>query len=217
MTDYTDNLERIIKEMLRPLRNVPFNLVIEAISTKKILLFNSSLPENSELLMSLEKAADSAGRKINRNGIQSKRANEVGNAIEGFVKAALNELGLRAATPTASRGKKKATGYPDIEMTDLLGRTSYLECKTYNNENISTTQRSFYLSPSENFKVTKDAFHFLLAYEVFTQRSHGNMNIYGCKTFKIISLEDLLVDVKYEFNSDNRRLYSARVLIEKNL
>ncbi len=35
--DYVQNLERIIRQMLRPLKDVPFGLVIEAISQQKEL------------------------------------------------------------------------------------------------------------------------------------------------------------------------------------
>jgi len=37
----------------------------------------------------------------------------------------------------------------------------------------------------------------------------GNKNIYKCRHWKILSLESLSLDVKYEFNSDNKRLYSG--------
>jgi len=214
--DYVQNLERIIRQMLRPLKDVPFGLVIEAISQQKVLQFDMSQQENLILLGILENAANSAGREINKKGILTKRATEVGNAIESFVKAALNKEGLKAATPMTSQGRKKAMGYPNIEFTDKAGRTNYLECKTFNSNNISTTQRSFCLSPSEDFKVTKDGFHFLLAYEVIMDGREANINICKCKRFKVLSLENLLVDVKYEFNSDNKRLYKARMLVEKS-
>ncbi len=37
----------------------------------------------------------------------------------------------------------------------------------------------------------------------------ADKNIYKCKYYKILSLESLSLDVKYEFNSDNRRMYSG--------
>lgn len=50
------------------------------------------------------------------------------------------------------------------------------------------------------------------------EKREGENNIYKCKSWKILSLENLLVDVKYEFNSDNLRLYSENlVLAEQNL
>ena len=122
-------------------------------------------------------------------------------------------MGYPAQTPKTTTGKSKATGYPDIEFIDEFGRANYLECKTYNIENISTTQRSFYLSPSEEFKITKDAHHLIVSFEIFVAGTSGRNNIFNCKSWKIISIENLLVDVKYEFNSDNRRLYSEDLIL----
>jgi hypothetical protein len=38
----------------------------------------------------------------------------------------------------------------------------------------------------------------------------GDKNIYRCKHYKILSLDSLSLDVKYEFNSDNQRMYSGK-------
>ena len=59
-------------------------------------------------------------------------------------------------------------------------------------------------------KVIFDAPHFLLSYEVYVAGEKGNSHIYKCKHYKILSIEALSVDVKHEFNSDNRRLYSGK-------
>ena len=109
---------------------------------------------------------------------------------------------------TGRKGKKKSTGYPDI-IFFFKEKPYYLECKTYNLENISTTQRSFYFSPSDDFKVIYDTHHFLLSYEMVLDSQKGNKNVYRCRHYKIMSLEALSLDVKYEFNSDNRRMYSG--------
>ena len=84
-----------------------------------------------------------------------------------------------------------------------------MECKTYNAENIATTQRSFYFSPSDEFKVTHDTIHFLMSFEIYESGESGRNHIYKCRHYKILSLEALSLDVKYEFNSDNKRMYSG--------
>jgi hypothetical protein len=211
--EYVENLENIIKHMLTPLKNVPLKLVIEALSGSTILPFDSKNKHDQVVLDKLKDVARIAGTRINASGIKRNRPNEVGNDIEPFVKTALNELGYRSATPVTKSGKKKSTGYPDIEFSDEFGRTNYLECKTFNIDNIYTTQRSFYLSPSENFKVTENAHHFCMCYEIFVDGGSGNQNIYKCRQWKILSVEQLRVDVKYEFNSDNSRLYSKELLL----
>lgn len=166
-----------------------------------------------QALKKLTEAASIAGKELNKIGIEKSRPNEGGNAIELFVKNALNKIGCNADSPSTSSGKKKAAGYPDLEFKDEFGRTNYLECKTFNIKNIATTQRSFYLSPSNDFKVTKDAHHFVISFELYVAGRKGGDNIYKSRGWKILSVEKLEVDVKYEFNSDNARMYTEKLIL----
>ena len=213
---YTRQLEKIIKQMLVPLKGIPLNLVIESIADCKIIPFDENNENDKIILKKLIEVAELAGKEINKKGILRTRPNEVGNDIEPFIKNALNEIGFKAYTPLTQSGKKKSTGYPDIEFIDEFGEINYLECKTFNIDNISTTQRSFYLSPSEDFKITKDAHHFVISFEIFITGRRKKKNIYNCKSWKILSIEQLEVDVKYEFNSDNLRLYSKELILAES-
>ncbi len=207
--NYIKRLENIIKQMLQPLKDIPFNLVIEAMTGKKVLSFDFSNQEHKEVLELLRTAAINAGKEINKTGILRSRPNEVGNDIEPYVRRALNNLGLDADIPAGRSGRRKATGYPDIIFW-YKNKPYYLECKTYNIKNINSTQRTFYFSPSDEFKVIYDALHLVLSFEIYVAGEQGNKHIYKCKHYKILSIEALSVDVKYEFNSDNRRLYSGK-------
>lgn len=207
--EYIKRLENALKQMLTPLKDIPFNLVIESLTGHKVIPFDFANGEDKKILELLRSAAIVAGKEINKEGIESKRANEVGNYIEAFVKKEMEMLKLSPGTPAGATGKKKASGYPDI-IFSYNGKPYYLECKTYNLENISTTQRSFYFSPSEDFKVVYDTHHFILSYEMVVEARGGDKNVYKTKSYKILSLGSLSVDVKYEFNSDNRRLYSGK-------
>jgi len=207
--DYIKKLENVIKQMLQPLKNIPFNLVIESITGKKVISFDHNNEEHKQVLELLKKAALNAGKEINKYGILRSRPNEVGNDIENYVRNALNSVGLKADVPVGPSGHKKATGYPDI-LFWYNGNPYYLECKTYNIENIETTQRSFYFSPSDEFKVIYDTTHFLLSYQIYVEGEKGNKHIYKCKHYKILSIQSLSLDVKYEFNSDNKRMYSGK-------
>jgi hypothetical protein len=206
--DYINRLENIIKQMLTPLKDIPFNLVIETMTGKKVLSFDFKNSDHKEILNLLKQVALKSGREINKTGILRVRPNEVGNDIEPFVRNALNSLNLKADIPTGPNGNKKSTGYPDI-LFWYNKKPYYLECKTYNIENVKTTQRSFYFSPSDEFKVIYDAPHFLLSFEIYVSGEQGRNHIYKCRHYKILSLESLSLDVKYEFNSDNRRMYSG--------
>ena len=218
--DYVDRLESVVKQVLTPLKDIPFNLVIESLTGKKVIPFDFDSPEDNELLEVLKRVAVASGREINRNGIESNRPNEVGNYIEKFVKSAMKQHALKPDVPTGSKGKRKAAGYPDI-IFFFKNNPYYLECKTYNLKNISTTQRSFYFSPSDDFKVIYDTHHFVLSYEMFLADQRNNRGIYKCRHYKLLSLDSLSLDVKHEFNSDNKRMYSresgAVVLAEENI
>jgi len=294
--EYTKKLENVIKQMLQPLKDIPFNLVIEAMTGKKVISFDFTKSAHQNVLNLLKKSALSAGKEINKTGILRTRPNEVGNDIKPFIRDALNRIkDVKAEIPefeekdeivypiirkllekseidrkvinsmeilssyeskpklSSNDSKKiknilgsqmelkfnnirkvynflkpkhmeelsaiisnlkkgftshKSTGYPDIIF--WYGENPYyLECKTYNIKNINTTQRSFYFSPSEEFKVTYDAPHFMLSFEIYVAGEQAHRHIYKCKHYKILSIESLLLDVKYEFNADNKRLYSG--------
>jgi hypothetical protein len=78
-------------------------------------------------------------------------------------------------------------------------------------------KQSLCLSFSEDFKVTKDAHHFVISYEIYVAGRDGLNNIYKCRSWKLITLENLICDVKYEFNSDNKRLYTKENILAEGL
>ena len=201
MTDREEQLKRIIRQMLQPLRNIPLDIIIEAITGEYTIW-----PYDGHARKELEKIADLSVAGINAEGIESRRPNEVGNYCEPFVIEAIAQVGGAAQMPLTASGKRKSTGYPDIEA-------EILEVKTYNERNKDTTQRSFYISPSNDFKVTKDAYHLVFAFCMEEVGASGRKRIYKAKSCTVIDAHNLSCDVKYEFNSDNRRLYGAPEVI----
>ncbi|GER93361.1 hypothetical protein A45J_1100 [hot springs metagenome] len=129
-TDYVKRLENVIKQMLTPLNDIPFNLVIEAMTGGKVLFFDSQNSEHNEVLKFLQKAAITAAKEINKIGI---------------------------------------------------------------------------LRPRPNY----DASHFLLPFEIYVDSEQGRNHSYKCRHYKILSSESLSLGVKFEFNSDNQRMYSG--------
>lgn len=199
--------------MLKPLKGLPLGIVIEGLSGYKAIPFNKRNNKDLKVLDTIKKVADNVLNEVNKKGILRPRPNEVGNDIEPFVKKALQKYKYNADTPQTINNKKKSTGYPDIEFIDEFKRTNYLECKTYNIDNIETTQRSFYLSPSKDFKITKDAHHFGISFEIYVVKSKGNKHLYKVNNWKILDLSKLELNVKYEFNADNKRLYNAKLIL----
>lgn len=210
--DYIKQLEQTIRRFLEPLRGIPFPVAIKALTGCEVLAFNPELNENKILLRQLTKAAKFAGQNASQKGIFTKRPNEAGNRIEPFVLKALKQVGLKADKPVSISGKKKVAGYPDIQIEDRFGRTIYLDCKTYSASTKDQTFRTFYFSPSEDPKITKDAFHLLMSFELDTVERNGKIAFIPV-SWQIYTLDKLLIQVKHEFNASNKELYTKEALL----
>ena len=96
------------------------------------------------------------------------------------------------------------------QIIDDQKRVTYLECKTYNLKNIKTTQRAFYFSPSlEGCKITSDARHLVLSFQIEKKSS----SVYIPVHWRIYSIDSLTVQIKHEFNADNRQIYREEALL----
>jgi|GEM_PF-107517 len=193
-----------LAELTKPAKRIPFKEIIVATTQHRILDFDTNNPAHVVLHHKLTAAAAAAAATARQAGLISLRANEAGNHMESFVKAALTEAGLQPQTPRTTTAGARSTGYPDIEI--LGDPPCYLELKTYSASTANTTQRSFYYSPSENPKVTRDALHLLLAYQLERTERDGQTAFIPVH-WKLITLQDLAVDLKFEFNQSNRGLY----------
>ncbi len=207
--EYIAQLENVIGQMLTPLKNIPFSVVIKAITGKTVLKFDRESADDAHLLDKLVQAARLVGKMVAADGgISRPRPNEVGNDLEAYVEGAIKQMGYTdVCSPTGLSGRGRSVGYPDRVFTDT-GRAVYIEVKSYSESTASTSMRSFYFSPSSDFKVTNDGLHLMLAFE--TLRDGNNFYVIG---WKIATAENLLVDVKYEFNSDNTRLYADGAIL----
>lgn len=211
---YTEKEKKEIKKVLKPIKGIPLNVIIEIICGHKVLEYNENNKDHKELLNKLIEVAKRTCAEVNKVGIIRSRANEVGNDIEKYVRDSLKYYNISEHTPGTKSGKKKSNGYPDIEITTNDNQKHYIECKTYNQKTKGYSMRTFYLSPSEDFKVTHDAIHFIMGFEIYEDSSIGN-NVYKTRSWKILDAYQLECDLKHEFNSDNKRLYQqSRVLDE---
>ena len=210
--EYIQQLEETLSKFLTPLKDIPFSIAVKAISRHKVLAFQKNEEKDKKLLELLTAAMSEATKTAYKIGIQSARANEVGNHIEPFVKEAINKVGLQADTPKNSKGKKQATGYPDIFIEDSFGRPTYLECKTYNAKSIGTSFRAFYFQPSTNPKIIFDARHLMVSFEIVQEQRNGKL-VFVPVLWKLYSLEKLKVQVKHEFNASNKEIYQPETLL----
>jgi hypothetical protein len=212
-------LEQALAQMLKPMKGIPFSVIVKSLAERQVIQIDKADAADIELLKRLQKAIQFCSSELKSNPIRRSRPNEVGNDLEAYVMRALPKAGLTPARPTSQAGLGKSTGYPDILVRDAGNRATYLECKIFAPGSDATTMRSFYLSPSDSFKVCLDARHLLLAFGMEASLIAGSRDsMYIPRSYKLIDLHDLLCDVKYEFNSDNRRLYAtSMMLLQGNL
>jgi hypothetical protein len=209
-------LEQALAQMLKPIKGIPFSVIVKSISETEVIRIDRDNQSDIALIGRLEDAIRICAEDLNANPIRRPRPNEVGNDVEAYVMRALPQSGLRASRPVSRAGLGKAAGYPDILLRDDDGRDTYLECKIFAHGAADTTMRSFYLSPSESFKVARDARHLLLAFGMEASAIPGSReSMYVPRSYKLIDLHDLTCDVKYEFNSDNRRLYAPSMMLSQ--
>jgi len=210
--EYVHQLEDTIRKFIEPISGVPFPIVIKALTGFKVLSFDKNSPKEKGLLGRLISATSLACKSANESGIFTNRPNEVGNHIEPFVRDALKSIGMQAEIPKTKSGIHKATGYPDIYVEDVDGTPFYLECKTYNEKSIDSSFRAFYMSPSEDPKITKDAYHFLVSFEIEESIRSGR-RAYVPIHWRLYTLELMKVQVKHEFNASNKDMYIQEALI----
>ena len=195
-----------LPDILKPAKRILFRDVVQSTTHHRLIDFDLRNEAHVKMRDLIRDAAASAGKQALAQGVFAARANEAGNHIEPFVKRALRELKLDARTPVNASGDAQITGYPDLEITGPV--PCYLELKTYNAATANTTQRTFYYSPSSHPKITHDALHLLLAFEM-TKVERGGRPAFVPTHWKLITLQDLSVDLKFEFNQSNRGLYGA--------
>jgi hypothetical protein len=212
--EYIKELEAVLAGFLKPVKNIPFSLIIKSMCGRTILPMDVDSAEDSALVAQLARVAALAGELVRANPIRRNRPNEVGNDVESYVVTAATSVGFTAARPKTASGRGRSTGYPDILLVGEDGRPTYLECKIFGEGGDLTTMRSFYLSPSDDFKVTLDARHLLMAFGVEREPIDGSQDsFYRATSFKLVDLSGLKCDVKYEFNSDNIRLYREHLIL----
>ncbi|HEY5107810.1 MAG TPA: hypothetical protein VII73_13750 [Caulobacteraceae bacterium] len=207
-------LENALAQAIRPIKGVPFNVVIRALCGHDVVKMDRESKSDQSLISTLSAVASRVGRETKMRPIKRPRPNEVGNDIEFYILDALKELGINASRPTSAAGLGLGVGYPDILITERHDRHTYLEAKTYSKKSASSAMRSFYLSPSERFKVSRDGRHLLLAFEMERRPiQNSELSEFRAVAYKLVDLRDLICDVKQEFQSDNRRLYINSALL----
>lgn len=93
-------LENALAQMLKPVRGIPFGVVIKSLSEKEVI--------NSVLLEQLKLAITLTSFEVQKNPIRRRRPNEVGNDIEPLVMKGLAGAKLKVMRPTSLKGHRKS-------------------------------------------------------------------------------------------------------------
>lgn len=149
-----------------------------------------------------QQVARSVIQAVHKEPIRARRINEVGNAVELLVLDALEKAGMDSGRPVPPSGRRKTAGYPDL-FAETGKEYFYIEIKTYSPRTVNSSQRTFYISPSDDFKVARDGYHLLLAFST-EQLDEGTYSLTG---FKLLDLYELECQLKLEFNASNKDLY----------
>jgi hypothetical protein len=194
-----DHYEKLLRQILQPLNEIPFNLFIKAISGRQIVAIDDSTKEDKALLNELRLVLKQAMTEIKKTGIQTKRPNEAGNEAERFLKVALEKSSLNVQPLSQS------AGYPDILILDSFQRHTYLEVKTYNITSAESSFRSFFVSPpKKKSKIEFDARHLVVSFQL--EKRGG---LFYAEKAAVYDIKFLMGEVKREFNTNNKQLYSS--------
>ncbi len=207
-----ESLKDFVKGIIKPLRPLPFHLVVELTVQHKIIPMTDS-KEDKELKEKLVMVGNEVMKATKQIYITANRSNDVASPLSGIFSRELEKVDLRPAKPLTKAGKGQEAGYPDFQITDSYGRITYLEMKNSRPENIyEASPRNFFFKPSENTKITHDARHLIMGFinkEVETKK----WKIIG---WKLVDLYRVKVNFKPEFNTDNPNIYSKENIIAEN-
>lgn len=151
----------------------------------------------------------------------SASANEVGILVEELLLEAFSYYNINASSPKTENDNTRSSGYPDMEFENE-GEMYYLESKAFNVKNSDSTLRTFYFSPSQDYKITRNSKHLLFAL-CFTEKETENSEIkhYQSIGYHILDLKTLSLSIKFEFNASNKDMYgegnSENIVLTKTI
>lgn len=83
-------VENLLAQMLKPVRGIPFNVIIKSLSEKEVIKFDTNNENDVALLAKLTMAIEVTTANLRKSPIRRPRPNEVGNDIEHFGDYALD-------------------------------------------------------------------------------------------------------------------------------
>ena len=180
--------------IMRKVRNVPFSYVIEMTTGHKVIPLSEEDKEVVNEVFEAARAVLEEAKEEDYNKNNKMRPNEISLRLEDKLRSK-----LKGVIP-----ENKVAGYPNI-MLEREGKVYYIEVKLADVDQLNSSFRAFYYEPVEFAKVTKDARHIMVGF------IHTAKSVIG---FKIVDLSKIKVDLKNEFNTNNKELYKSEAVIK---
>jgi len=205
-----EQLKEAARVFLRPMEQLPFPVVLEAMTGHQILPMTGSARDKS-LLNALAAACISTAKKSLRGGFVANRPNDVSVQVERALQENMEKEGMEVCIPKPVQGKGGGGGYPD-RLLVFKGRPSYLEVKVSREQNINVgSARNFFYQPVKNSKITCSARHLLVGFAIREKSPKKWVLV----EWTIVDLFGLKVRLKPEYNADNIEIYRNEIVLLK--
>jgi len=203
MAEIHDLIKEGIK-ISKKIKNIPFSDLLRATTAFEVYPIDLKETKDVELLNELTSSAKNFLKSIERTHtrFEGKRINEVGRRIEEVF---VEELKKSKLTPL----QLTSSGYPDIKIVDSYGRVTYLESKAISGD-WDSSFRSFYYTSGK--KIDSAARHILIAWDI----SNETGNYWKLNGWKLVELYNLSITTKFEFQSNNQKIYDPKLVIAKS-
>lgn len=197
-------IKRLIDETAEISGTFSFPDLIRATTPYEISKLDPQNNDNDrELYQELTRAAKNFidyTRRIHQR-FEGSRINEVGKRIEEAFVEELKKTRLKPELLTKA-------GYPDMKIHDPAERITYLESKAIS-QDWDSTFRSFYYTNGS--KIDSNGRHLLIAWHIEQERDNY-WKVMGWKICDLYNLDQ--IDIKLEFNSNNRALYDDSMILD---
>jgi len=184
--------EKFFETIMRRVRNIPFSYVIKMTTGHEVYPVKD---EDAKVIDEIFEKAKAVVKKARDEDFSSLRPNEISNKLEDMLRTE-----LKGVIP-----ESKVAGYPNI-LIERRGKFYYIEVKLAGINEMNSSFRTFYYEPVELAKVTKDACHIIVGF------IHRMRSIIG---FKIIDASRIRVNLKSEFNTNNKELYKRENILKE--
>ena len=200
-------IHEFIKEGIKiskKIQNIPFSELLRSTTPFDVYSLNAKDPKDLELVEQITTSANNFIKSINRTHtrFEGKRINEVGRRIEEVF---VEELKKSKLTPL----QLITPGYPDIKIVDAYERVTYLESKAISGD-WDSSFRSFYYTSGN--KIDSAGRHILIAWDI----SNETGNYWKLNGWKLVELYNLIITTKFEFQSNNQKIYDSKLIIAKS-